>query len=382
MKTIIYIGGMLPDKDASALRIMANAKALRDFGYNVVLIGETSEEAKCGGAIFVDEFKTYFILKPRGLSEWMKELSSIKKYVKIIEENQNIQAVIMYNPHAFVYEKMVKYCRERNISVVTDCTEWHTVYHLRGLKKLVKKYDITRRMNYSIAKGDGVIAISSFFAKKYNDSCKVVRIPPLVDSKDIKWNHESKHFVNHFVYAGRMGIGKDSLNDCIDAFYQNRDSDFKFDIVGVSYDEYAKQFPNEVSKISELSNKIIFHGFVSHQEAINFVKDANYSFLIRESNRKNNSGFPTKFVESIACGTPVIATEFSDVRQYVEKYNLGIVIEKMDDLPKTINNLIGRSKEEYLKVFGDIENSKIFDYRNYCNILGEFISSLKYENKE
>lgn len=40
--TILYIGGFeLPDKNAAAQRVVANAKALRDLNYNVVFIGIT-----------------------------------------------------------------------------------------------------------------------------------------------------------------------------------------------------------------------------------------------------------------------------------------------------------------------------------------------------
>ncbi len=39
-KTIIYVGGFeLPDKNAAAQRVLANAKIFRDLGYNVVLVG-------------------------------------------------------------------------------------------------------------------------------------------------------------------------------------------------------------------------------------------------------------------------------------------------------------------------------------------------------
>ena len=44
MSTVIYIGGELPDKDASALRIIGNAKALMDYEFRVVLIAQTKNK--------------------------------------------------------------------------------------------------------------------------------------------------------------------------------------------------------------------------------------------------------------------------------------------------------------------------------------------------
>ena len=44
-KQIIYWGGFeLPDKNAAAHRVMANAKLFRQFGYEVVFLGMSSEQ--------------------------------------------------------------------------------------------------------------------------------------------------------------------------------------------------------------------------------------------------------------------------------------------------------------------------------------------------
>ena len=41
-KTLLYIGGFeLPDKNAAAHRVLAISKALRDIGFNVILVGVT-----------------------------------------------------------------------------------------------------------------------------------------------------------------------------------------------------------------------------------------------------------------------------------------------------------------------------------------------------
>ena len=43
---IVYIGGEFPDKDASALRILSNCMAIRDAGYEVIIISPSSDDEK------------------------------------------------------------------------------------------------------------------------------------------------------------------------------------------------------------------------------------------------------------------------------------------------------------------------------------------------
>lgn len=378
-KTIIYIGGELPDKEASALRIMANAKALDYYGFNLCLIGQRDGlQENMVIKEYYDGMKAFLLPNPNSVRTWINELINIKNLTDIISNEQNVCAVIMYNPHAFIFEKMKKYCESRDIKLIADCTEWHTVYHLSGIKKYIKLFDITRRIKISQKKADGLIAISSFFESFYREYCTTILVPPLVDLKEDKWktsDYDSSE-TKRFVYAGRMGIGKDSLNSCVRAFKDFLDKDFILDIVGVSVDEYVGQFPADAEFIEKLGNRIVFHGMLPHQDALEYVKKASFSFLIRENNRKNDSGFPTKFVESIGCGTPVIASDFSDVKFYVEKYNLGIMIDRIENISLGIEKALDMSTSDYLSMRDSCINTKEFDYRSYSKKLGDFILEL------
>ena len=57
MEKILYIGGFeLPDKNAAAQRVVANAKALKKIGYEVLFLGVTKNEKKVGYQFF-ENFK-------------------------------------------------------------------------------------------------------------------------------------------------------------------------------------------------------------------------------------------------------------------------------------------------------------------------------------
>lgn len=377
MKTIVYIGGELPDKDASALRIIGNAKALRDYGYNVVLIGQSKEIKDVVKTEFYG-FVVFLVPFPSTRKEWMKDLVSIKCYTSIIEMVGTVDAIVCYNFHAVVLSKMIKYGRKRLIPVIADCTEWHTVYHLRGLKKVVKWADIQARMRYVQFRTDGNIVISHYFDQYYRN-CNNIIVPPLVDKTDIKWkaipdSHNPKDIT--FVYAGKVGIGKDALCDCIRSLYRTKDNRFQLNIIGVSKEEYLAQFSDDSNMLKELDGQIFFHGRVQHNVAVDFVKQADFSILVREHSKKNDSGFPTKFPESIACGTPVIATDFSDIKDYIVRYNLGIIVESITQVESAFLKAMNMDREQINELKRNCQLNNAFDYHSFIIPLGDFFQKL------
>ena len=92
MKTIIYIGGfILPDKNAAAHRVVANAKIFRDLGYRVVLIG-VSEQMKQGileCPPYLDDIYMYSIPYPQSSWEWAKYNFDITSFKHIYEAFEN-----------------------------------------------------------------------------------------------------------------------------------------------------------------------------------------------------------------------------------------------------------------------------------------------------
>ncbi len=379
METIVYIGGELPDKDASALRIMSNAKALREFGYNVILIGQIR-----GLKVYdiledrFEGFTSYLLPYPRTNIEWINETFSIEQYLSVIQKFRNTVAVICYNFHTLALLRLVHYGKKNGIAVLSDCTEWHTTFHLHGIKKHAKSLDIFFRMNIAQFKTMGNIVISQRLFDFYS-RCNCIVIPPLVDLGEEKWksSHANQNENCSFVYAGRIGIEKDLLNNCISALYELRDYNFKMDILGITRNEYLNIYPTFGNILDELEKKIFFHGMLPHCDAVEYIKKASFSILIRNQTRKNDFGFPTKFVESIACGTPVITSDFSDVKIYAQKYSIGIMIEGTEkkSILAGLKSALLLSVDDRKTLIDNCFRCKAFDYRTYTNELGEFVSN-------
>ena len=80
-----------------------------------------------------------------------------------------------------------------------------------------------------------------------------------------------------------------------------------------------------------VSDFICFKGRKSHLEAINEIKDADFSIFLRDDNLINKAGFPTKFAESITCNTPVLTNASSNIQDYLKEGELGYLLDTSTD---------------------------------------------------
>ena len=84
-----------------------------------------------------------------------------------------------------------------------------------------------------------------------------------------------------------------------------------------------------------LSERIVFWGRVDHKKVLQIVKQSNWAIILRDNNRVVQAGFPTKLVESISCGTPVLVNDFSNIRDYLDSNN-SILIDNLNDIEQSL----------------------------------------------
>ena len=185
----------------------------------------------------------------------------------------------------------------------------------------------------------------------------------MVDLKDGKWERGRSLNVGspiRLVYAGTAGAGqKDRLDLIIREV--SKLSRIHMDIIGMTKDQYESSFGQLPASLTNIS----FHGRVPHKVALEAVKNADFQFLIRDNNLKNNAGFPTKLVESMACGTPLIATPTSNICDYIKDGENGFVVSEQRTLNSIISTIPDLQKDQILKMKRRCLNYDGFDYQNF-----------------
>ena len=369
MCRILYIGRFeLPDKEATANRVVANAKLLREMGYEVVLAG-WSEEASSSEWIKKEffGFECYEKKKAKTSYEKFKMFADASAELEVLKSNR-FDILIAYDFPAVALKKIMKYCAKHRILIVCDISEWYTNSNRYFIFRLVRAYDSYLRMKVLNKKTDGLIVISEYLEKYYAGQ-KMVRIPPLVDKQEEKWNMQKTQLQEgiRLIYAGWPSKTKERL-DLLVAAVANLAQKYpvQLDVYGISEKQYKAIY--ELDTESSIPSAVTFHGRVSHLETLQAVKNADYSLIIREPNRKNNAGFPSKLVESISCGTPVLTTPISNVRDYVGEGKNGFIIS-IPTLDQDLEQAICHRQEV------SVEDG-LFDYRQYLEPAKAFLDSL------
>lgn len=359
---LLYIGGFeLPDKNAAAQRVISNAKALRELGFTVVFLGVSHQKEASEGILplkYFEGFEYYEIAYPRSITEWISYSIGINFFKEIFNKYQAmIKGVFLYNYPSIASLRIIRIARENNINIFADCTEWYS-YRKSNPLGIIKTIDTELRMRFVNKRLDGVLAISKFLYTYYRKDVPSFKVPPLVDVEDSKWKPIPLPTQEplRLVYAGSPGR-KDRLDILVSAVNK---CNFQIDlrIIGIAQSDFLILYP-ELKGI-EFKN-ISFLGRVSHKEALDEVKAASYTCFFRDINRVSVAGFPTKFVESISVGTPVITNKTSDISDYCAMLKGCILVE--DISVSSILEGIERAHNNKQR----IENSTIFDYRNYLS---------------
>lgn len=341
---VLYVGGFeLPDKNAAAHRVIGIAKALRELGYEVYFLNYSSTANE-------SSWKAYFGFESfdnpkKGL---VKQITDISGALKAIREKQ-IDFVLMYNYPAIAMSRLLKWCKKASIKCYADATEWY-VTEGKSPYAIIKTWDSETRMKKLHFKTDGVIAISEFLYRYYKDKVHTVKIPPIVDIQDDKWGENSQKDSSRcvFVYAGSPSAQKECLDKIVDAVEKVK-YPASLQIIGITKKQYESMYQTQY-----VGTKTEFLGRVEHTKVIELVKQANWSVIIRENNRVVKAGFPTKLVESISCGTPVIANRFSNIEDYLDKSNS--ILCEMDSIEIAVDEACGKTVAVH---------KGIFDYRKY-----------------
>jgi len=349
---VLYIGGFeLPDKNAAAQRVIGIAKCIRDIGYQVVFVNALK---KCDYAPSSKEYFGFSTLEYRRESVF-DYLIQGRTAIKIIrDEKPNI--VIAYNYPSVALNNIRRYCQNNSIKCIADVTEWSRACGGNVFYRLIKNMDTCFRMRYVHKHMDAVIAISRYLYNYYRDYTPVCLVPPLIDIKEEKWRiYQPKDtMITSFVYAGSPSAIKERLDlivAAVDACAKKER--IVLNIVGITKPQFIRMFNWK----KPLSDAILFWGRQSHEETIRIVKKSNWSILIRDNNSVVKAGFPTKLVESISCGTPVLANKFSNIDDFLNANN-SLVLEKIDLIERQIKIACNK----HLEV-----DKSIFHYEKYID---------------
>ena len=361
--TILYVGNFeLPDKGASANRVVSNAKIFESLGFCVLFLGVTKTPTFKGVKQSDDDSRIFEEAYPSSSAEWLEHMISVRNIKTVAEKCDDLRLIILYNvPFSLLVS--VKHAF-KNTKIAYDCTEWNPYSDGNLLKRKIKSFDEKLIRTKLAEKVDSLIVISKTMQDHYHDS-NILLLPPLVDVNDPIWHQERiDHEGFEFCFAGDINGSKERLDAVVEAV--SAVDGAKLRVIGVTKSSFDEKYPG----LQYDADKVIFSGMLSHSETVKNVISCDCYVFIREKDRRNSAGFPTKFAEAFTSGVPIITTDVSDVSSYMNEKR-GIVLSS--SYPSSVAGAMKKIMEQP-KTKTDLDPA--FHYESYIKDAEKWISRL------
>lgn len=395
MKNIIlYIGSIfLPDKSAGAQRSLSLCKSFNELGYRVVLIGMNADQpidmsiieskGECAG------FETFSIPQPKVLKQWIHHSLSISEFVQVVEHYgaKNIHSIVAMEYEAVALLKLSSYCSKNGILLISDAEEWYEHSRLPFPLNIAKDIDTNLRMFIvypHIIRN--MICISRFFEHHYEKKVPHrVYIPGTIDIFDEKWKSIPTYVPNDIFtigYAGHPGLQfeKERLDWLVRAVEELNIEKVRcrLKIAGVD-----KEFMDQRLTYNNIPEGIVqYLGRIPHTDCLKMIASCDFSAIVREDKRVTQAGFPTKLSESFGCGTPLITTASSNVREYISEGETGFVCTgySKDAVKETIRKATKIDREQLIRMHVLLRAKPPLAYHNFTPALKCFIEQIETNN--
>ncbi|MCF0095784.1 D-inositol-3-phosphate glycosyltransferase [Micromonospora sp. MH99] len=288
--------------------------------------------------------------------------------------------VMVYGGAAQYMLHLRRWCRRNRVPLLADVVEWYDPRHLRGGFLGPLHLSSESAMRYFYPRCAGIVAISSYLEDYYRGlGTNVVRVPPTLDVRTLRVGPAVRRQAADLslVYFGTPGR-KDLLGTMVRAVdrLERQGAAIELHIYGPTATQVR-----DLAGLERLPKGVDVRGRLAQQEMPQALREADFSVILRRPERFAQAGFPTKFCESLANGTPVIANLTSDLGDYLRHGVEGLVCdgwsetELADVLHAALE--LAPAQRDAMRGAARAQALESFDYRGYAPQLSVLLETAR-----
>ncbi|MFA6308349.1 MAG: glycosyltransferase [Clostridia bacterium] len=304
-----------------------------------------------------------------------RKIKYVKKIKEWIEETQSEKHIIAYSIYP-IFLKALKHIKklypEINITfVVPDLPSIYGVLPKNPFKAFIyKKYGdkilknlffvdsfvlLTEAMKEPLKVGErSYIILEGLVQECFNNG--IIRMP----------NQTEKIILYTGTLQHQFGI-----KSLLDAFIKIRDDHYRLWICG------SGEAEKDINELSEQDDRIVYYGYTSRERTIELQQRATVLINPRQNNGEYTKySFPSKTMEYMASGKPVIMYKLDGIPTEYDKYLYYVIDNSTESLKNRIIEVCEKSDEELLN-FGQKAKDFVLKEKNNVVQANRVINMLK-----
>lgn len=308
--------------------------------------------------------------------QWAHHVSGARDALDLIDQVSATlpSHIVTYGTLATPLVQVLRWGRSHGVPVLADVVERYSPVQF-GTGPLSPGYGLsTAGFQLLAPRVDGVIAISrhlqSHFAAR---GVPTVRVPPTADLSQIPVGEPAGDTMR-FGYFGSPGR-KDLLDVVVESFVRVRRASGRDDLRLIIGGPGTRKVL--ASRAADEFEGVQFLGRVPQQEVSKVLGSLHATVLARPPARYAQAGYPTKVVESLSAGTPVVCNLTSDLNEVIYDGETGWVASgpTVDEMAVALSRAVAAGPEglREMRQRARAVAEEHFDSGRYVESLGAFL---------